>query len=122
MPECVASGDNTNSGDELARGCVLEQEAAGAGVERLVDVFVEVEGAEYEDPGDVRVVMEEPAGGLQPVELGHADVHEDHVGVMLVDCGDGFVAVAGFGDHFEAGLGFEDACLTVLVSASCTIR
>jgi hypothetical protein len=54
----VAGGDDADGGDELAGWCVLEQEAASAGLERLVDVFVEVERAEYEDSGELRVGVE----------------------------------------------------------------
>src|SRR5437588_12430046 len=44
----VAAGDRADPGDELCRGQVLEQEAAGACAQRVVDVLVEVEGRKDE--------------------------------------------------------------------------
>jgi len=44
----VAGGDDVDGGDQLLRRDVLEQEAAGAGAERIVDVLVEVERGEHE--------------------------------------------------------------------------
>jgi hypothetical protein len=66
------------------RLAVLEQEAAGAGAQRAVDVLVELEHAEDEDATPGRPgVAEDAAGGLDPVAAGHADVHQDDVGAQF---------------------------------------
>ena len=44
----AAVGDDADRGQQLVLGGVLEQEAARAGAQRLVDVLVEVEGGEHE--------------------------------------------------------------------------
>src|SRR5829696_9734409 len=46
-------GYNPYSGKELFRRIVLEYEAAGAGAERLVDVLVEIERRQDQDPRSV---------------------------------------------------------------------
>jgi hypothetical protein len=46
-------------------------------------------------------VAGDPAGWLEPVEVGHADVHEEHVGAGPFGEGDRLVAVAGFADEFK---------------------
>ena len=76
------SGDGADRLDQLFGGVVLEHESAGAGAECFVDVFVESEGGEDSDPRGV-VGGKDPAGGLEPVEFWHADVHQDHGTVKL---------------------------------------
>jgi hypothetical protein len=60
---------------------VFEQEAAGAGLQCFEDVGVGVVGGQDEDM-DILESGElcDLAGGLDPVQLGHANVHEDDVG------------------------------------------
>ena len=58
---------------------VLEQEAARAGLQRVVDVLVEVVGREHEHAR--RVLRGDLARGGDAVELGHADVHQHDVGL-----------------------------------------
>src|SRR3712207_8898068 len=43
LPICFSTGDDADRGEELFGWIVLEDEPAGAGAERLVDVFVEIE-------------------------------------------------------------------------------
>ena len=51
------------------------------GAQRAVDVLVEVERGDHDDPGRLRVGGER-AGGLESVEAGHPDVHEHDVGAQ----------------------------------------
>ena len=102
----VTGRDGAQRGDQLLRRIVLEDEAAGARLERLVDVLVEVEGGEDEDAGR-RVGGEDVAGGLDAVELRHADVHEHHRRAEAGGLLDGLDAVGGFGDHVDVGLARE---------------
>jgi hypothetical protein len=95
-------------GQELGTG-VLEQEAAGAGLERAVHVLVEVEGRDDHDRERVLDVRagEQPRR-LDAVELGHAHVDQAYVGAQLARQRDRLAAVGGLGDHVDAGLGVED--------------
>ena len=61
-------------------GDVLEQESAGSGPQRVVDVLVQVEGGQDEDPRAARAGAGELPGGLDAVHAGHAHVHQDDVG------------------------------------------
>jgi hypothetical protein len=72
--QSVSARHDADGGEELFRRVVLEQETAGAGAERFVDVLVEVERRQDEDPRCV-IGGEDPPRRLEPVELGHADVH-----------------------------------------------
>ena len=84
----VAGGDDPHRLDQPFGGHVLEQEAARTGAERVVDVLVEVEGRQHEDARPVRRGLRharELPGGLDPVHAGHADVHQDHVGLDARD-------------------------------------
>jgi hypothetical protein len=105
--EGVAGGDDADGVGELLGADVLDQEAAGAGLHGLVDVLVEVEGGEDEDACGAFVVQES-ACGLESVELGHADVHEDHVGCEFAGAFEGLESVGRFADDFDVLLGFED--------------
>src|SRR5690606_2390955 len=53
-------------------------------------------------------VAGDPAGGLQPVELGHADVHQHHVGPQLAGERHGPGAVARLAHHLQVVLVAED--------------
>jgi hypothetical protein len=75
--ERLAGGDGANRRQQLFRRVVLEDEAARARLQRLVDVLVEVEGRKHEDPRR-RVGVENPPRRLEPVELRHPNVHQDH--------------------------------------------
>ena len=70
----------TDGTGQLLAGGVLEQEAAGSGLHGVVDVLVEVEGGQHEDFCPA-AALGELGGGLDAVESGHADVHQDNVRV-----------------------------------------
>ena len=68
---------------DLLGGAVLDQVAAGAGPDGVGEhLLVGVHG-EHHDL-DVGQLAADLAGGLDAVELGHRDVHEDDVGLELV--------------------------------------
>ena len=89
-------------------GRVLEQEAGGADAQRLEDVLAGVEGREHHDRRGVLRVGEDPLGRREPVELGHADVHQHDVGAPAGDDVDRGVAVGRLADDGDVGLGVED--------------
>jgi hypothetical protein len=81
--ECVAgSGGAHRLCEQLGTG-VFEEESAGSGLERTVDVFVHVERGDDDDGewvGDVWA--RESAGDLDAVVLGHPDVEEADIGAQ----------------------------------------
>ena len=107
--EGLAAGDDADAVQELAGFGVLDQEAGGAGAERFDDVLVVIEGGEDEHVhvGEVGVGGD-LAGGAQPVDAGHPDVHEHDVGVGLSGQFHRSGSVAGFADHDHAGLGVDE--------------
>ncbi len=54
------------------------------------------------------VACGDPSRRLDPVEVRHADVHQDDVGLERLDGFDRGESVGGFADDFEVGLGVED--------------
>jgi hypothetical protein len=74
VPVCHVADGNS----QLLRSDGFQEEAAGTGPHGFVDVLVEVEGGEDEDFGGS--VGYRPAGGLDPVQLGHPNVHQCDVG------------------------------------------
>jgi hypothetical protein len=115
-----AVGHGADGDGQLVGGDVLEHEAAGAGAQRPVDVLVRVEGGQDQHP-DVPVGRgQDPGGRLQAVQIGHADVHEDHVGTVPAGhlnrlepgpgLGDDLDVVVDPQDHGEAP---ADQCLVV---------
>ncbi len=104
--ERVSVGNRADRGDQLFGRVVLEDEAAGARPQRLVDVFVEVERREDQNPRAV-VVRENAPGRLKAVELGHADVHQDDARMETRGLVDGFEPVARLGHDFDVLLAGE---------------
>jgi hypothetical protein len=68
----------------------------------FVGVLVEVEGGDDEDAG-AAARGDDPAGRLDAVHAGHADVHEDDVGAEFGGHADGFGAVFGLAYRGQAG-------------------
>jgi hypothetical protein len=104
----VAGGDGAHGGGELARRRALEQEAAGARAERLIDVLVVVERGEHEDACADAGVGLEPSRGLDPVDARHPDVHEHDVGRCAQRRLERLGAVRGLADHRDVVLALED--------------
>ncbi len=96
----VAVGHDAHRVEEVVGERVLEQEAARPGLERAVDVLVEVEGGEDQDPG-VDLALGDRPGRLEAVHLGHADVHQDDVGSLAHDEVDGLDAVGRLTDDLD---------------------
>ena len=97
----VAGVDELDRADDLRRRGVLEQEAGRAGLQRAQDELVGVERREDEDGGRVGLRGEQPRR-RDPVELRHADVHEDDVGPVEVDRAEHLAAVGGLAHDLEA--------------------
>ena len=90
---------------QAARPCAGSR---GAGLERVVDVLVKVEGGEHDDPSAVGGRVQDPPGGLEPVEVGHADVEQHHVRMQSRRVLDRLKAIFRLGDELEVIVGVED--------------
>ena len=104
----VAVRDDVDRVDELLGRRVLEQEPARADSQRLVHVLVEVEGREDEDARALLLPVEQSAGRLEPVDVRHADVHQDHVRLHAVRGVHRLRAVGRLADDLDVLLGVED--------------
>ena len=102
----IAVGDRADGRQQLPGRRVLEQKAAGAGAQPGVDVFVEVEGGEDDDPS-VAVGRGDQARRLHPVDLGHAHVHQHDVGGGPLGRGHGLAAGRGFPDDRHVRLALD---------------
>jgi hypothetical protein len=85
---------------ELLRGCVLEEIAGHAGLDRLRDRVPRFIDGEEDDPRVGRYLPDLP-GRLDAADAWHADVHEHHVGRHLLDALDGLLARAGLPDDAD---------------------
>ena len=79
------------------------------GAQRLVDVLVGLEGGQDDDldPGQVLIGADSP-GGLQAVDPGHPDVHQDHVGALATGQVDRLPAVGGLADDLQVLRGVDE--------------
>ena len=59
--------------------------------------------AEHDD-GNLGIGLGDLKSGFDAIEIGHADVHHDYVGLEGFCERDGFAAVVGFADDGEIGL------------------
>src|SRR5262249_4842751 len=86
---------------------VLEQEAARADTQRLVDVLVQIKGRENEHAA-LDAAQQDAPGRLDPVHGRHTDVHQDDVREQPLRQLDRLAAVAGLADDLDVVLGAED--------------
>ena len=103
----VACGHAADCCEQVLGSGVLQKEAGCSGAQRGEGVLVEVEGGQDEHPR-VREFLGDPAGGLDAVGAGHADVHQDDVGPQPAGQLQGLGAVRRLADRVHVGLGVED--------------
>ncbi len=106
--ERLARRDDADGLGELLRLDALEHESARAGAQRVEDVVVVLERRDHEHARPRRRALDDAARRLNAVEVRHADVHQDDVGVELGRPPDGLEAVRRLADHVDVGLGRED--------------
>src|SRR4051794_18942911 len=108
--ERVALRDHVDRSDELLGRRVLEEEPARAGAQRLVHVLVEVERRQHQDLRPAVAVDggEDAPRRLEPVELGHADVHQHDVWAQGAGLVDRLAPVGRLADDLDLGLRVED--------------
>ena len=95
-----------DGGDEIGFGGVLDEIAAGAGLESAKQIGLVGMHAENDGLGE-RMRGGELGDGFDAVENGHADV--DHHDVRMESGGEfeSLAAVGGLGDDFEAGVALQ---------------
>src|SRR2546430_12880538 len=93
-------------GDLLDRD-LLAQAAAGACLDRVVEIGFLVADREHQDL-DVRKQLLDLGGRLDPRTFGHPDVHEDDVGHRLLRLLDRFLSIGRLADELQVGFIAED--------------
>jgi hypothetical protein len=104
--QCISAGNDPDGGKESLGRVVFEHESAGTRAEGLVDVFVEVERRQDQNPSRF-VGCEDPPGRLETVQFRHADVHQHHRRLKAGRLLDRLEAVACLGHDFDVGLSAE---------------
>ena len=110
----VTAGDRSASPPATVRiaasscsgGSSLRTNPLAPAAERLVDVLVEVERRQDQDPRGV-IGGEDPPRRLEAVELGHADVHQHDRGPEASGLVDRLESVARLGDDLDVVLAGE---------------
>jgi hypothetical protein len=107
--QCLAPGDRPHSVGQFGRWRVLEQESAGSGLQRFVDVRVHVEGGDDQNLNRrFGLWAGQAPRRLDAVHKRHADVHHDHVGTHPLCGPHRHLPVFGLPDHFHVGLRGKD--------------
>ena len=96
----LTGNDRADGTHDLVLFRPLEQIAPGASLHRGEDGRVVVEHRE-DQHGSLRDAGPDPPGRFDPVDPGHPDVHEDHIGTQQLHLADRGLAVGGFAHHLE---------------------
>ncbi len=91
---------------QIVRNRGLDHKPAGAGIERLAHHLLRIVLGENEDLRAGKASADD-AGGFQTIQVWHADVHDDEVGMKLVSLFDGVLAIHGFAADFAVLLGSQ---------------
>src|SRR5262249_527052 len=103
----LSGGDDANAFDELLRRDILEQEAARAGAQRLVDVLVEIERRQDEYAA-LDTAEEDPARRFDSVHSRHANAHQHDMRQQALGQPDRVAAFSGFPDDLDVVFGIQD--------------
>src|SRR3954447_23159072 len=97
-----AVGDDPDGRQQLLGCAVFQQKPGRAGPQRRVDVFVEIEGGQHNDPHVGRHrVRDNPPGGRQTVQDRHPDVHQQHIRPLLPRQHDRLLTIRGLADELQ---------------------
>jgi hypothetical protein len=104
----LAGRDQPDSEDQLIGWAVLQQETAGSGAQRLVDVLVVAERRQDQHARGQIGVFQQPSAGGDSVHVRHADVHQRNVRPGST-CGlDRLQTILGLGHDLDVGFALED--------------
>ena len=90
----------------MLAGSVFQQESAGSGAQRGIDVLVGVEGSEHEHAAGG--AGHDGPGGGESVHAWHANIHQHDCRAEPRGQGDRFASVTGFADNCDVGLEVKD--------------
>jgi hypothetical protein len=99
-------GDGPDSLEQIGLGAVLEEIALGTGGEGADQKGLVAVHAQHND-ADIGIALDDLGRRVDAIELGHSNVHDDHVGRELFGEADGFAAIGGFADDIDSGVGLE---------------
>ena len=95
-----------NGPDQLLRHTLLEQVGARTGAQHLVHEVLLGVNRQRDDPRAGCIGQDAP-GGVDAVDVGHADVHDDHVRRECPGLLDGLPAITGLADHGDIRLALQ---------------
>ncbi len=103
------SGERQSNRVEKVGWCnSFEEEPGCSRTERLIDVFVELEGGQNDDARWRFKASDQFLGGVETVAVGHPNVHEYDIWVESGYDFDDLVAVCCFSDDTKIGLVVDD--------------
>ena len=105
--EGVPACDDAYRVDELSGTHVLQEEPTRSGSDGSVDVFVKVERCQHEDTR-AAAGGDDLLRGLDPIEVRHSNVEEDHIRFEFLDESYGSRAVFGFADDLQVRPALDD--------------
>jgi len=100
----LALSNDADGLDQVLWRCRFQEECRRARGQSVEDVLVELEGRQDDDPSDARDL----ARRLDPVDVRHADVHQDDVGALAADELDRLAAVGRFTHDLHVRLRLDD--------------
>ena len=106
----VAGGHDADGIEQRFCRHILQEEAAGAGGQGVVDVLVEVERGEHDHAWRWVQLGRDRPRRIDAVEHRHANVHQDHVGPVGGGHGHRVRPVAGGADNRDVVAGVEKRC------------
>ena len=93
---------------ELVGGGVFQEIARGAAFKRPTQVAAAAKGGDDDDPAGEALLFD-LLQQLEAGHLGHLDVGEDNIGLVLLDLGQGLAAIDGGGDDLDVVLEIEQS-------------
>ena len=95
--------------DDVGHQHVLEQVPARPCVQRAANIGVALIRREC-DRASIRELLRDPAYRLDTIEHRHTEVHEHHIGPVLLVQRDGLLAILGLRRNEEVVLSKDDGC------------
>lgn len=92
---------------KLLRGAVFLKVSSGAGPEHGGSDRLIIERRKPNDADRLSLMPDAPRG-FNPVQVGHLNIHDDHVRLHMPRQLDGFQTVGGLCDHLQVGLAIDD--------------
>ena len=95
-----ATSGGKDGADQIIGGDIFEQVALCACLQGGEELFV-VNKAGEDDDARLGERGEDLFGGFDAIEMGHDDIHQDHIGLVLEGKLDGFLAIRSFTNDLD---------------------